>query len=238
MAGFPATAGFDELLRRVGLTGDVIELGLAFSDPTADGPVIAAAGRTALANGAHLEWVCALARRVAPHVRASLVLMSYLNPLLAHGLGRAARELAAAGFDGLIVPDLPLEESAELRVRAGEHGLALVQVVTPLTPPARAQELAAASQGFLYAVTRAGTTGARADPDGLAEYLGGLRACSPVPVCAGFGLRDAEQVRALRGACDGVVVGTVLIELLARGVDPVPFLCTLREAAAVATQRT
>ncbi len=234
MAGFPATRGFEQQLLRVAERADVIELGLPFSDPTADGPVIAAAARVALANGVHFGWVCKLAAGLRGGIGAGLVLMSYLNPLLAVGLERVVAELVSAGFEGLIVPDLPLEESAELRTLAAEHDLALVQLVTPLTPPARARKLAQASRGFLYAVTRAGTTGARAEPAAIAAYLRDLRALAPLPVCAGFGVRDAAQVRALRGVSDGVVVGSALIELLQRGEDPARLLESLYSAASAA----
>jgi tryptophan synthase alpha chain len=234
VAGFPQARGFERLLARVAERADVVELGLPFSDPTADGPAIAAAARRALANGAHLGWVCEVASRVRERSRAGLVLMSYLNPLLALGLGHSVDELVTAGFEGLVVPDLPLEEGAELRALADERGLALVELVTPLTPRDRARAIAQASRGFLYAVTRSGTTGARVDPAAIAGYLRELRALSPLAVCAGFGLRDAAQVRALRGAADGVVVGTALIELQARGEDPVPFLETLRAACSPA----
>jgi tryptophan synthase alpha chain len=221
-------------LERVAERADVVELGLPFSDPSADGPVIAAAARQALANGVHFGRVCEVAAGARERTGAGLVLMSYLNPLLAVGLERSVEELVAAGFEGLIVPDLPLEESGELRVLADEHGLALVQLVTPLTPPERARAIARASRGFLYAVTRTGTTGARVDTEAIAGRLRELRALSPLPVCAGFGVRDAVQVRALRGAADGVVIGSALIELQARGEDPVPFLETLRSACALA----
>jgi tryptophan synthase alpha chain len=234
MAGHPQPRDFERLLLRVAERADVLELGLPFSDPTADGPVIAAAARVALANGVHLGWVCELAARVRERCGAGLVLMSYLNPLLAAGLERSVRDLAAAGFEGLIVPDLPLEESGELRALADGHGLALVQLVTPLTPPARAVAIARASRGFLYAVTRAGTTGMRAEPGSIGGYLRELRRISPLPVCAGFGVRDAAQVRSLRSVADGAVVGTALIELQGRGEDPVPFLDDLRAACAPA----
>ena len=234
MAGYPRAAGFERVLLRVAERADVVELGLPFSDPTADGPVIAAAARRALANGVHFERVCALAAWVRERCDTGLVLMSYLNPLLTIGLEQAVPALAASGFEGLIVPDLPLEESGELRALSGEHGLALVQLVTPLTPPERARAIAGASRGFLYAVTRTGTTGARAEPEAITGYLRGLRSLSPQPVCAGFGVRDASQVRALRGSADGVVVGSALIELLARGEDPGPFLDSLRMAGAPA----
>ncbi len=234
VAGFPVRDGFEELLLAVAERADVVELGLPFSDPTADGSVIAAAGRCALANGAHFGWVCELATRVRGRCGAGLVLMSYLNPLLAVGLARATDELAAAGFEGLIVPDLPLEEGAELRALAEERGLGLVQLVTPLTPPARALELAHASRGFLYAVTRTGTTGARAESATLAAYLRNLRTHAPLPVCAGFGVRAAEQVRALRGVCDGVVVGSALIELMQHKRDFLSLLDSLRAAGTLA----
>ncbi len=234
VAGFPSKSAFDELLVRVAARADVVELGLPFSDPTADGPVIAAAARRALAEGVHLGWVCARVAALRTRLPAGLVLMSYLNPLLARGLERALGELAEAGFEGLIVPDVPLEESTELRALSEAHGLALIQLVTPLTPEPRQRELAAASRGFLYAVTRAGTTGARAEPAELVDYLRGLRACSPRPVCAGFGVRAPDQVRALAPHCDGVVVGSALTELLQRGQDPIPLLDSLREAAIAA----
>ena len=232
VAGFPRRAGFDDLLLRVAARADVVELGLPFTDPTADGPVIAAAGLEALAQGVHLGWVCELAASVRSNIEAGLVLMSYLNPLLAHGLERAVRELAGTGFEGLIVPDLPLEESEELRALADAYGLALIQLVTPVTPSARLARLARARRGFVYAVTRTGITGARAEPGAISAYLRGVRAVSPLPVCAGFGLRDPAQVRALAHECDGLVVGTVLVERLQRGEDPCLLLDSLVAAAA------
>jgi tryptophan synthase alpha chain len=230
VAGFPRRAGFGELLRAVGARADVIELGLPFSDPTADGPVIAAAAQRALAEDVHLGWLLAEVARVRTEVAAELVLMSYVNPLLAFGLDRACAELARAGVAGLIVPDVPLEESAELAAACDAHGLALVQLVTPLTPPERAAALARVSRGFLYAVTRAGTTGAAASPASVARYLAGLRASTTLPICAGFGLRTPEQLTALAGTCDGFVVGTALVECLAGGGDPLALLDSLRSA--------
>lgn len=230
VAGFPRRSGFGELLVEVAARADVVELGLPFSDPTADGPVIAAAAQRALAEGVYLGWLIAEVARLRADVPAELVLMSYVNPLLAYGLQRACAELARAGFAGVIVPDVPLEESGELSAACEAHGLALVQLVTPLTPPERALALARASRGFLYAVTRAGTTGASASPEAVASYLRGLRARTTLPVCAGFGLRTPEQLAALAGTCDGFVVGTALVECLARGGDPLLLLDALRSA--------
>jgi len=231
MAGFPSKRAFAELLVEVAARADVVELGLPFSDPTADGPVLAAAARRALAEGVHLAWVCELVRSLRAELDVGLVLMSYLNPLLAPGLERALEALARARFDGLIVPDVPLEESGELDELARAHGLARIHLVTPLSSPARRRALARASRGFLYAVTRTGTTGPRTDPAETVDYLRELRAFSPLPVCAGFGLSTPEHVRALAPHCDGVVVGSALTELLALGRDPLPLLDALREAA-------
>src|ERR1700752_3757866 len=150
MAGFTSTHDFGECLLEVAACADVVEVGLPFSDPTADGPVLAAAARRALADGVHLAWVCELVRSVRAELDAGLVLMSYFNPLLAPGLERALGALAEAGFDGLIVPDVPLEESAELDECASAHGLARIHLVTPLSSPARRRALAQASRGFLY----------------------------------------------------------------------------------------
>jgi len=230
VAGFPAREGFGELLVRVGSRADVVELGLPFSDPTADGPVIAAAAQHALADGVHLGWLLAEVARVRAQLDCELVLMSYLNPLLAFGLERACAELSRVGFSGLIVPDLPLEEGAELSEIAARHGLAWVQLVTPLTPPARAAELARASRGFLYAVTRAGTTGAAAEPEAAARYLRELVRRAPLPVCAGFGLRTPAQLARLAASCDGFVIGTALVEVLSAGQDPLPLLDSLFSA--------
>ena len=155
--------------------------------------------------------------------------MSYLNPLLAFGLERLPEAAAQAGVAGFIVPDLPYEESAEVRMALDRVGVALVQMVTPVTPPARLEMLCRASQGFVYAVTMTGTTGKHvAVPDEVLGYMDRVKAVSPVPVCAGFGIRRAEQVDRLRGHVDGVVVGSALVEVLERGDDPAAFLRSLK----------
>jgi tryptophan synthase alpha chain len=149
--------------------------------------------------------------------------------LLAFGLGRLAASAAAAGVSGFIVPDLPLDESSELRSALEERQLALVQMVTPVTGPQRLAQLCAGSQGFVYAVTMTGTTGRNvAVPNAVLEYLDRVRAAAALPVCAGFGIRNREQVERLRGHVDGVVVGSALVEVLERGEDPAAFLQALR----------
>ena len=233
-AGFPTREGFDAIARRVAGAVDVLELGVPFSDPMADGVTIQEASRAALAEGVTLDWILELVADL--ELPTPVVLMSYLNPLLTRSHEGLAADAAAAGVDGFIVPDLPLEEAGPLRVALGRVGIALIQLVTPLTPPARRRRLAEASAGFVYAVTRTGTTGAgtgqtdrSADPETLA-YLSSLRASSALPVLAGFGIRSAAQVRDLAPHVDGLIVGSALIERLAAGEDPIEFLHELRGA--------
>lgn len=160
---------------------------------------------------------------------APLVLMSYLNPLLQYGYEALAADAAAAGVCGFIVPDLPFDEGGELRAALAAQGVALVQMVTPVTTPSRLQQVCAASEGFVYAVTMTGTTGKNvAVPDTVIDYLKAVAAISPVPVCAGFGIRSREQVDKLRDHVAGVVVGSALVEVLERNEDPRPWLRALR----------
>jgi tryptophan synthase alpha chain len=155
--------------------------------------------------------------------------MSYLNPLLAYGLENLPEAAATAGVSGFIIPDLPYEESADVRAALDRVGIALVQMVTPVTPEPRLRMLCAASQGFVYAVTMTGTTGKSvAVPDEVLDYMDRVRAVSPVPVCAGFGIRNAGQVARMQGHVDGVVVGSALVEVLERGEDPAEFLRGLK----------
>jgi tryptophan synthase alpha chain len=228
-AGFPDKARFREHLIAVAAGTDVVEIGVPFTDPMADGATIQRASHAALVAGVSLAWIlgelCALPARP----KAPLLLMSYLNPLLAYGLERLPKEAASAGVAGFIVPDLPYEESADLRAELGREGLALVQMVTPVTPAERLKMLCAASEGFVYAVTMTGTTGkAVAVPDEVLAYLDRVRAVSPIPVCAGFGIRSREQVARLKGHVDGVIVGSALVEVLERGEDATAWCLQLR----------
>jgi len=229
-AGFPSRDSFRQHLAEVGTEADVVEIGVPFTDPMADGMTIQRSSREALRQGFTLRWLLdeltAMTRPKAP-----LLLMSYLNPLLAYGYGRLARDARAAGIQGFIVPDLPLEECGELRDAFEPEGLALVQMVTPVTPPARLAMLSRESQGFIYAVTMTGTTGgAVAMPDALLDWLDGVRRDAAVPVCAGFGVRNAAPLARLAGHVDGVIVGSALVEELERGGDAAAFLQSLRAA--------
>jgi tryptophan synthase alpha chain len=227
-AGFPTRERFREQLRSLAAAADVIEVGVPFTDPMADGVTIQRASRAALAQGVSLRWILAELATLRG-LRTPLLLMSYLNPLLAFGLPALADAAAAAGVAGFIVPDLPLDESGELRAALGARELALVQMVTPVTGPARMTALCAGSEGFVYAVTMTGTTGRNvAVPDEVIAYLDRVRAGSPLPVCAGFGIRTRAQVERLTGHVDGVVVGSALVEVLERGEDPGKWLGALR----------
>ncbi len=221
MGGFP---NLDASLR-VGLASvqggaSLIELGVPFSDPLADGPVIQAAGTAALRAGVTVHDVLGLAARLADEV--PVVVMCYSNQVLARGLERFADMLLHAGVSGLIVPDLPLEEASAALGSCDERGLALVPLVAPTTPDARLEQIGSRARGFLYAVSLTGTTGERGGP---ARALPGLvtraRAHTAVPVAVGFGIGTPEQARAAADAgADGVIVGSRLVRAAGDGQDP------------------
>ncbi len=231
-AGYPSREKFREHLTQVGNAADVVEIGVPFTDPMADGVTIQRSSREALAQGFTLRWLLqelAAMQRDGLATKAPLVLMSYLNPLLAYGLEPLAADAVAAGVCGFIVPDLPYDEGADFRRALAGPGLALIQMVTPVTLPERMAKLCAASQGFVYAVTMTGTTGKTASvPGDVTRYLDGVRAAAKLPVCAGFGIRSREQVQQLQGHVAGVIVGSALVEVLESGRDAAAFLRSLR----------
>jgi len=232
-AGFPTRASFKANLAAVAQACDVVEIGVPFTDPMADGTTVQRASFAALADGVTLPWILEELRSLRPRHAAPLLLMSYLNPLLSLGLEALPRDAAAAGVAGFIVPDLPFEESADLKSALEREGLALVQMVTPVTPQERLEMLCREAKGFVYAVTVTGTTGAAKGrsaevPPDVLEYMDRVKRCSSVPVCAGFGIRSREQVAQFTGHVDGVVVGSALVEALEKGDDVGAFLRSLR----------
>jgi len=228
-AGFPTRETFQSALAQVLDVADVVEVGVPFSDPMADGLTIQHSSRVALEQGTTLGWTLDVIQSCRQVGAVPLLLMSYLNPLLSYGMDRLAVDAAEAGVSGLIVPDLPFEECIEVRPPLDAAGLGLVQMVTPVTPPARLALLADESRGFVYAVTQTGITGQAVAADGeLIGYLRRVREAAALPVCAGFGIRSADQVRALAGHADGCIVGSALIEALKDGRDVAGFLQGLK----------
>jgi len=228
-AGYPEPEGFLEVLGEVEEGADAVEIGVPFSDPMADGITIQRSSQGAIEKGVSLRWILDQLATKTPS-STPLLLMSYLNPLLAFGYETLAARASEVGVSGFIVPDLPYEESGPLKGCLDAHGLALVQLVTPATPPERLSQLCRASEGFVYAVTRTGITGGETQlPAGIADYLGAVKKISPVPVCAGFGVRSRDDVELIGQHADGVIVGSALVEALERGESPSSFLKALRQ---------
>lgn len=223
VAGRPSVDAMPALIASLVAAGaDVIELGVPFSDPLADGAVIRDATRCALDDGVSVATCIDIVRRTREQgVDAAIVLMGYVNPLLAYGIDRFCADAAAAGVDGLIVPDVPLEMADELRSAAAATGLGVTFLATPLTTDVRIAELAAASTGFLYAVASTGTTGARADvAEATLELLArARRMAGDVPVAVGFGISTSTHVATLAPHADGVIIGSALVERIERDPD-------------------
>ncbi len=223
MAGDPDLATTEILIDALSSAGaDVIELGVPYSDPLADGPSIASAGARALAGGTRLSDVLAIAARCSSRC-APLLLFTYFNPVDRFGIARFAREAAAAGIAGAIVPDVALEESEEMRDALRTQSLAMPLLVAPSTPRERAARIAAAASGFVYVVSRLGVTGAAVAPklDTLKAQLAMLRELTGEPLAVGFGLHRAADVRDVAPFADGVVVGSALVDAYAgtRGAE-------------------
>jgi tryptophan synthase alpha chain len=228
MGGFPSLAESLEVGRAYAEHADLVELGVPFSDPLADGPAIQAAGQRALAAGATFERV--LDEVAAPLARdVPVVLMCYANPLLARGLERAVDAIAQRGVSGLIVPDMPAGEAAETRAACDAAGIALIPLVAPTTPPEDVRRIAGSARGFVYVVSVTGVTGERAAlPPALGEVVARVREAAAVPVAVGFGVGTPEQVAAVGEIADGVIVGSRLVRALAGAASPAEGLADIR----------
>jgi tryptophan synthase alpha chain len=228
-AGYPDPVTCLSLLVGMADAGaDVIELGMPFSDPVADGPTIQRASEKALAGGMTLARALELAAAFRRERATPLLLFTYLNPLLRRGLDAAARDAAGAGLDGVLVCDLPPDEAPEIRERFRAQGLDYVSLVAPTSTDARVRVLARASTGFVYLIARTGVTGAGAGDARLARQLAELRRQSDLPVAIGFGIADAEGARRAAALADGVIVGSALLERIAV-TGPASALALLRE---------
>jgi tryptophan synthase alpha chain len=193
---------------------DAIELGVPFSDPIADGPVIQAAAHRALQHGTTMQDVLAVARAVRD--RVPLIAFSYLNPILRYGVDRFAKEAADAGFDSVLITDLPPESADVFRDALHFHGLGLIFLLAPTSSDARVKMIDRASDGFVYYVSTTGVTGVRKDLDpALLSRLDQIRKRMKKPVAVGFGVSQPEHYQALRGRCDAVVVGSAIVRAIA-----------------------
>ena len=217
MGGHPDPAtSLDAGLAAVDAGADLIDLGVPFSDPLADGPVIHAAATEALAAGVTPHRVLGICEQLA--ARVPVVLMVYANVVLTAGASTFALRAAAAGASGLIVPDLPHDEADEVRAACDAEGLALVPLVAPTTTPERIAEIGADARGFVYTVSLTGTTGEREQlPEDLARTVERVRASATVPVAVGFGISTGEQARAVAELADGVIVGSRIVRAAADG---------------------
>ena len=214
--GDPDIATTEALILEMDRQGaDLIELGLPFSDPLADGPTIQASSQRALRHKINAKDLLGLVKKVRKKTDIPLVLMGYYNPLLQYGLSAFAKDAATSGLDGTIVPDLPLEEAKDWIAAAKSQGLANILLVAPNTPADRVRKIARATQGFLYYVSVTGITGARTElPTELSQGLNGIKQLTNKPVAVGFGISKPAQVSMLSAVTDGIIVGSAIIKLI------------------------
>jgi tryptophan synthase alpha chain len=217
-AGDPDLATTKALALEMAAKGaDLLELGIPFSDPLADGPTIQAASNRAVQGGIHLQDVLALAGEVRRETNIPLILMGYYNPILIYGLEHTAREAATLGVDGFIIPDLPLEEAGPWRVAAAKAGVAAIFLAAPTSGAERIKRMGYLTHGFLYYVSVTGITGARTDlPPDLVTALKEVRSLVKCPLAVGFGISTPEQVKWLAPYVDGIVVGSAIVQRVAR----------------------
>jgi tryptophan synthase alpha chain len=217
-AGDPNLAVTRELVPVIARAGaDVIELGMPYSDPLADGPIIQAAGQRALQAGTTVEGVIDTVRQIRDRSQVPLLFMTCYNPLVQTGLEEFAARAAAAGLDGVLVSDLPVEQAAEWTEVAWREGLDTVFLVAPTTPPDRARLIASLSKGFVYIIARPGVTGTSEEmaPE-IERIITDLRAATDLPMAVGFGIKAPEQVRAVLRIADGAIVGSAVVDLIGR----------------------
>ena len=226
-AGYPNTEDFKQTLFEISKKADVIEIGVPFSDPMADGVTIQRSSHMAIENGVTLKWIFNQLKEI--NLDTPIVLMSYLNPLYVFGMQELVNASLESGVDGFIVPDLPIEESKEFNGRLSEAGLALIQLVTPATPKDRIEMITNQSSGFIYAVTVKGVTGGEeALSADVTDYLKQVQEISKIPVCAGFGIREKSDVEMLANHVDGIIVGSAIVETIEQGNSPTEFLDQLK----------
>ena len=213
-AGDPNLEKTEEFILEMERSGaDLIEIGIPFSDPIAEGIVIQEADIRALVSGTTTDKIFDMVAKVRPQVRIPLVFMTYLNPVFHYGYDRFFRRCQEAGIDGIIIPDLPFEEKGELDGIAAAHGVDLISMIAP-TSEERIQKIAAEAKGFLYVVSSMGVTGVRSEiTTDLGAILANIRKATNVPACVGFGINTPEQAAEIAGIADGVIVGSAIVRL-------------------------
>ena len=235
-AGFPEPERFAGIVRELDASGaDILEIGVPFSDPVADGPVVEEASRKALAAGVDIRWTLEqlAGLRSGSGLAAGLVLMGYYNPFLQYGLERLAQDAAQAGVQGFIVPDLPLDEDGPLRAALAPHRLDLIALVGPNTDDERMRAYAAAASGYVYAVSVMGTTGVRDTlPAEAAQTVRRAREAFTLPVALGFGIHSPKQIRAMPAPPQAVVFGSALLRHLAAGKSAKEFMAPWTQGSA------
>jgi tryptophan synthase alpha chain len=234
--GYPTRqTSLDTVQTLVEAGADLLELGIPFSDPLADGPTIQAATQQSLENGTTLTDCIDMTRELRQQgVDIPALLMGYVNPILAYGLEQFVADAVEAGVDGLIVPDLPPEEAGDLETLCNDHGMALVYLLAPTSTPERINLVAKKSRGFIYLVSLTGVTGARNElSPGLADFVARVREQTDTPLAVGFGIGNGEQAQTVAQLADGVIVGSALVKKAAESTDSVRVLATeLRTALA------
>lgn len=221
-AGYPNLSTTERLVSAFERAGvDIIELGVPFSDPIADGPVIQMSSYEALKKGTSLRKILKLVSRLRQKTEIPLAAMSYYNPILSYGPDRFVKEAVRVGLDAVIVPDLPPEEEIDFSREARKHGLYIIQFIAPTTSIKRAKFIAKRSRGFIYFVSLTGVTGARKSlPQELKNQLIALkRVVAATPVCAGFGVSTHQQVKFVSSLCDGVIVGSAIIKKISQSLS-------------------
>ena len=220
--GDPDLGTTERLVKEISKNGaDIVELGIPFSDPLADGPSIQAASFRALSNGASVRGVFDCVRNIRKDCDTPIVLMTYFNPINRYGLERFAADAADAGADGVILTDLPPEEAADWKKAADNAGIATIFLVAPTSTKDRIALGANMASGFIYCVSRTGVTGARADvPVDLHDLVGSIKAVSDLPVMIGFGISNADHIKSVTEFADGAVVGSALVNVIAESPNP------------------
>ncbi|KAK4281223.1 hypothetical protein QN277_012745 [Acacia crassicarpa] len=222
-AGDPDLSTTAEALKVLDSCGsDIIELGVPYSDPLADGPVIQAAATRSLARGTNFDAIMSMLKEVVPQMSCPIALFTYYNPILKRGIDRFMSTVSSVGVHGLVVPDVPLEETTALRIEAKKNGIELVLLTTPTTPTNRMKAIVEASEGFVYLVSSVGVTGTRASvSDKVQALLCEIKEATTKPVAVGFGVSKPEHAKLIAGwGADGVIVGSALVKLLGEAKSP------------------